>query len=162
MLSAMLAALLLARQEVESLPQRDVPQIQIAADFWRNHKVAEAGFLAGNLHLAGVAYCAEQLTDGFIPTSVLPILAAPMHGWVWIGEDGRSPVPRDVFESRWYALADRLCDVGLWREVEGGYQVENYFYYQPPRADIEEKQTQRREQARKAARARWDKEDPTE
>lgn len=139
------------------MPGEDSPWFRVATDYWRNYKVAEAGFLAGSLHLAAVGYSAEQLTDGYIPYGVLPILAAPMHGWVWVGEDGRKATPRDVYDSRPEALATALCEADLWEEVHGGFQILNYTQYQPPRDYVLAKKEAARERAKKAAAARWNK-----
>lgn len=141
------------------MPGEDSPWFRVATDYWRNYKVAEVGFLAGSLHLAAIAYSAEQLTDGFIPMGVLPILAAPMHGWVWVGEDGKKVVPRDVYESRWDHLAERLCEVDLWDLAKGGFQIKNYTQYQPPRDYVLAKKERDQERAKKAAAARWSKKD---
>lgn len=126
----------------------NAPWVAINIDYWRNPKVAEAGFLAAALNLAAIAYCAEQLTDGFVPMNVVPILAAPMHGYVWVGEDGKNPTPADVADSRWANLAEALVFAGLWAEATGGWRIVNYLEHQPSRADVE----RRKEQAREAGR----------
>jgi hypothetical protein len=126
----------------------DAPWFSVAVDYWRNPKVAQAGFLAASLNLAALAYCSEQLTDGYVPSGAARILAAPMHGYVWVGEDGQSVTPRDVFDSRWQHLADVLVAADLWEPVEGGWVIVNYLDHQPSRAQVEA----RREQAREAGR----------
>lgn len=59
--------------------------------------------------LAG-AWCADQLTDGFVPRAVLPTLAAKTID------------------------AKALVDAGLWIEVEGGWVFHDWLDMQPSRA----------------------------
>lgn len=134
----------------------DAPWVAINIDYWRNPKVAEAGFLASSLNLAAIAYCAEQLTDGFVPAGVVRILAAPMHGYVWVGEDGHSPSPRDVYNSRWSNLAESLVDAGLWHrdDIRNGWWIVNYLDHQPSREEVLERKAQAREAGRKGGQAR--------
>lgn len=132
----------------------DAPWFAVNIDYWRNPKVAEAGFLAATLNLAAIAYCAEQLTDGFVPTMVVPILAAPMHGYVWVGEDGVNPTPADVADSRWHNLAETLVFAGLWEVVDNGWRIVNYLDHQPSRVEVEARKERARENGRKGGRAK--------
>lgn len=133
------------------------PWFALSIDYWRNAKVAEAGFLAGSLNIAAIGYCAEQLTDGFIPTMVVPILAAPMHGYVWVGEDGNRFTPRDVADSRGHSLAEDLVAAGLWEEVPGGYRIVNYLEHQPSRERVLANKEKARENGSKGGAARASK-----
>lgn len=95
-----------------------MPWISIDDNFPDHPKVTAAGPLAAWLHVCGMAYCGRYLTDGHIPARQIPRLA-----------DLDDPL----------ALAERLVEVGLWEEVEGGYLVHDYLKYNPSRAQVEAK-----------------------
>lgn len=59
------------------------------------------------LYTFGLAYAGHQDTDGYVPAYALPILSGTT------------------------ADARHLVDVGLWREVEGGYLIHGWAEYQP-------------------------------
>lgn len=48
--------------------------VSLDPGYLRHPKVAQAGPLAALLHVAGIGYCAERLTDGYIPTAIVPML----------------------------------------------------------------------------------------
>jgi hypothetical protein len=127
----------------------DAPWFALNIDYWRNPKVARAGFLAGSLNIAALAYCAEQLTDGFVPTGVVHILAAPMQDYVYDPglPKGALAGPGPEHEDG-YDLALRLEQAGLWEAVPGGWQIVHYLDHQPSREQV----LARREQAREAGR----------
>lgn len=76
------------------------------------------------------AWCAGQLLDGFIPEAALPIL------------DGTR------------AEAKRLVDVGLWREVKGGWRFHDWGAYQPMKQAVMDKRSKDAERLRKWREAR--------
>ena len=80
-------------------------------------------------YVRGLLYCSRALTDGFIPGPKVPALAT-----------------RTVVEE--------LVKAGLWEQSDGGYQVHDWLDYQEPAAEAR----QRSDQARRAAQARWRKE----
>lgn len=127
----------------------DAPWFSLNVDYWRNPKVAQAGFLAASLNVAALAYCAEQLTDGFVPVAVVPLLAAPMRGYVYDpglpkgALCGPGPSHQEPLD-----LAEQLIDADLWEPVPGGFRVVNYLDHQPSREQV----LARREQAREAGR----------
>lgn len=87
--------------------------IKLDDQFFMHPKVIAAGRDARDLYLAGLSYAAGQLTDGRLPGGALPLIAA-MAG---VGE---AP-----------ALAERLLDVGLWEETDGGWLIHDYLEYNP-------------------------------
>ena len=93
-------------------------------------KVLAAGQAAAWLHVAGLCYAAQHLTDGAIPDSSLSGL----------GQFTRGRVRK---------LADRLVEVGLWERNGAGYAIHDYLDYNPSRSSVEER--------RKAARERMAK-----
>lgn len=95
-------------------------------------KVAAAGGDAAWLFVCALAYVKRYETEGFIPEAQVPRLT-----------DRKSP----------NRLAAKLVEVGLWDEHPQGFMVHDYHDWNRPGAD-------RKEKARKAARARWDKPPP--
>lgn len=83
--------------------------------FAHHPKVLAAGPMAAWLHICGLSYCSEYLTDGYIPDGALPILAAV-------------DAPAQ--------LAERLVEVGLWERADGGYRVHDYLEYNPSREQV--------------------------
>lgn len=84
-------------------------------------KVITAGNAAMGLWVRAGSWCAQQLTDGHVPANIVRTFGAS-------SEDVQA-----------------LCAVGLWHEVEDGYQFHDWGEYQPTR----EKVLQDREEARK-------------
>lgn len=86
--------------------------------------------------LAAGAYCARNLTDGFVDSGRLA-RATPL---------GR----------RALSVADRLVACGLWECVDGGYRFHDWADWQPTKAEILADRARKTEQRRGAAHARWD------
>lgn len=78
-------------------------------------KVERAGFKAAWLYVCGLAYASRQLTDGVVPRERIGKLAGLP------GERG---------------LAQRLVDVGLWREHPDGYEIHDYCKHQRRREQV--------------------------
>ncbi len=76
------------------------------------------------------AWCAQYLTDGLITTRQVRRLGAE---------------PEDI---------DALLDVGLWVEVEGGYQFHDWGDYQPTRESVEEDRAKARARMARARAAK--------
>ena len=86
--------------------------------FFHHPKVVQAGRDARDLWLAAGCYCAKELTDGVIPTSCLPLLAA------------------EAQVSDPTALAARLVTLGLLEERDDGFLIHDYLAYNPSRAKV--------------------------
>lgn len=101
-------------------------------------KVLAAGPAAAWLYVCGVCYSNRLMTDGFIPARQVRRLA-----------DVDDMLP----------LAERLCEVGLWEEVEGGYRIHDFLDYnfsaQEARDRKEHISEVRAEAGRKGSAARW-------
>src|SRR5258708_7101834 len=103
-----------------------------------NPKIALVGPIGFALHVAGIVYCARNLTDGFIPygharrllgvtwTEDLPDSTNERgEARVWTlamvsgmsGEDGPAVIERMIAS---------LQEVHLWEEAPRGYQVHDY------------------------------------
>lgn len=92
--------------------------VKLDDQFFRHPKVLAAGRDARDLYMVGLCYCAQGLTDGFIPSQAVRVLAAE-------AEIDTGP-----------ASAARLVDVGLWETTEGGYAVHDYHEYQPSKERV--------------------------
>ena len=85
-----------------------------------NRKVAQCDTSAKMLYIVGLSYCANQLTDGFIPEATLPLLAG-MAGLDWqIAKQS----------------ASKLLDVCLWSATQNGWQIPDYLEYNPSREQV--------------------------
>lgn len=91
-------------------------------------KVVAAGNLAIGLWLRAGGWCAQQMTEGFIPTGML----APLGG---------TP-----------STARKLVGAGLWDVAEGGWRFHDWHTYQPTRAEVEGRRKQRAEAGAKGGR----------
>lgn len=91
----------------------------LSTRFFRDPRVRAAGRDAALLFVAGLGYCTEHLTDGFIPGDAVAVLAA---------ESWSKP-----------SSAKKLVEHGLWRAVEGGWQVAGWTSWNRTREEIEEK-----------------------
>lgn len=80
-------------------------------------KIVRTGPVGLALWLSGLTYCNRNLTDGFIPTGV----AHRLIDWPTTDE-----------------IVARLVEVGVWVEVEGGFEVHDYLDFQPSREQVEE------------------------
>jgi len=92
-------------------------------------KVVAAGNLAIGLWLRAGGWCAQQMTEGFIPTGML----APLGG---------TP-----------STARKLVGAGLWDVAEGGWRFHDWHTYQPARAEVEGRRKQRAEAGAKGGKA---------
>lgn len=85
--------------------------------------------MAGNSALGGWvragSWCAQQLTDGRVPDSILSLLGMRK---------------RD---------ADALVQAGLWHEVDGGYQFHAWSEYQPTKEEVEAERAANRKRQRR-------------
>ncbi len=92
-------------------------------------KVVAAGNLAIGLWLRAGGWCAQQMTEGFIPTGML----APLGG---------TP-----------STARKLVGAGLWDVAEGGWRFHDWHTYQPTRAEVEGRRKRRAEAGAKGGKA---------
>lgn len=110
-----------------------MPWFKIDDGFHCHPKVLEAGNEAVGLYARCGSWASQQLTNGFVPTSI-----ALLYG-------GRE-------------LAAALVDVGMWVPVDGGWLMHDYLDYNPSKDQVQadraaaaERQKRARERA-KAAR----------
>ena len=84
-------------------------------------------FQAAYGFLCSLTYAGNQGTDGFIPDAALPFIHMTR---------------RD---------AQYLVEVGLWRQIPGGWEINDWAEFQLSNAETQE----RKKRARDAAMARW-------
>lgn len=96
--------------------------------FYSHPKVIGVPMRSLGLWVLAGAWSADQLTDGFIPKAVLPML------------NGARP-----------ADAKPLVDAGLWIVVDGGWKFHDWLDMQPSRSAV---QRRREEDAKRKAEAR--------
>lgn len=84
--------------------------------FPQHPKVLRAGPDAAWLHVCAVCYCAQYLTDGFVPKEAVATLSTL-----------RQPA----------RLAARLVEVGLWHDRGDQFEVHDYLAYNPTREKVE-------------------------
>ena len=107
-----------------------MPWFKVDDTFATHPKVLRAGNSAIGLWVRAGSWSASQLTDGFIPQSMLTVLG------------GRR------------ADATKLIDAGLWYAVHDGYQFHQWDQYQPTRKKVEGDRAAWRERQRQARERR--------
>ena len=93
--------------------------------------VEDGAYRAFTAYICGLSYCGAQGNDGFIPNAALPFIHARKTD------------------------AAKLVEVGLWMERAGGWDVNGWNDFQPTSEEI----ARRSEKARKAAAARWSRQE---
>lgn len=95
-----------------------MPWVKLDDQFPDHPKVVAAGGDAAWLYVAALCYCQAKLTDGHIPTAMVPRLT-----------DRKAPM----------ALAAKLVEVVLWEPAEGGYMIHDYFAHNAPSEKVKAK-----------------------
>ncbi|MCW2632075.1 MAG: hypothetical protein JWR88_1037 [Pseudonocardia sp.] len=111
-----------------------MPWFRVDDSFHSHPKTMAAGTHAVGLWMRCGSYCAQHLTDGFVPVDVVKAYGTN-------------------------ALARRLVDVGFWDVVQGGYQFHDWSDYQPSREQVQAERrhaAERQRRARDAAKGRRD------
>lgn len=106
--------------------------------FHSHPKVLSVPLRAVGLWVKAGAWSSDQLTDGFIPKAVLPVLGGN-------ASDARA-----------------LVEAGLWRAVDGGWQFHDWLDMQPSRKSTlarREDDRQRKAEARAAKAQKREEED---
>lgn len=102
--------------------------LKIDDNFAQHPKVAALADAAFRLHVSAMCYASRNLTDGFIPQSVLRMLA-------WKSSDPDN----DAIE---------LVQAGLWDTEPDGWRIHDYLEYNPSRDEIEADREAARERMR--------------
>ncbi|MGH3094586.1 MAG: hypothetical protein ACRDMV_01130 [Streptosporangiales bacterium] len=103
--------------------------VRIDDSFYDHPKFAMLNALGITAWLTGLAYCNRNLTNGFVPAGAARRLfdceGLGVYTGTFTGEDAE-PIHG----------VEQLVEVGLWHEVNGGYQVHDYLEYQPSREQV--------------------------
>lgn len=91
-------------------------------------KTVAAGNAAMGMWLRAGTWCAQQLTDGFVPSHMVSALG-----------------------SRGQAAA--LVKAGMWRQEDGGYRFHDWLDYQPTAAEVQADRSAKHEAKVRAGRA---------
>lgn len=103
-----------------------MPWARLDDGFWRNPKVTATSTAAVGVYALGISYCADQLTDGFIPESIAVHMLA----------------------RRRRALIRELVAREFWVEAADGYQIRDFLDYNPSKAEVDfRRRTNTRRQA---------------
>lgn len=92
-----------------------MPWVRMDDQYPEHPKVDRVGPYAAWLNVCAWAYCARNLTDGFVPSERVARLAN---------------VPQPA------KLAKALVEARLWEAVEGGYMVHDFLAYNPSREQV--------------------------
>ena len=103
--------------------------VRLSDTFADDPRLEEAGPEAFVVHVAGLCYCARQLTDGRIP-------ARAAHR-LWSVPDVGSAI-------------EALIKVGVWNAIDGGYAIAGYLDEQPDAATVRHQQ-----ELKRARQSRW-------
>ena len=109
-----------------------MPWVKLDDQFHSNPKVVAAGAEAVALYTVALSWCGAYLTDGFIPAGQVRRLALSDH---------------------YEEATRRLVAVGLWHEVDGGYEIHDYLEYNPTAEEVKESKQARAEAGRRGGLA---------
>lgn len=100
--------------------------VRIDDGFWSHPKVIAAGNAAIGLWIKAASYCAQHLTDGFVPDHVVPLLGGTR------------------------TQAQRLLSAKLWQKADGGWVFHDWDDYQ-----LSKEKVLKRRAAAKGRQAAW-------
>jgi hypothetical protein len=142
-----------------------VAWVRLDDAFIDHRKFLRAGPLAGFLHIAAIAWCNRNLTDGIVPREQPSRLAA----WHVVNDDLDSTVVGSLNRGEsavsWPALVQSLLDEGMWVERDDGdYEIHDYLDFQKSAAEVraDRDKTARRQQKWRNGRRTGDRQTPTD
>ena len=117
-----------------------MPWARLDDKFHSHPTTWQVGLESNGLFARGLSYCADQLTDGFMPEE-----------WVWsnVPATSRSKDPRGVIQ--------KLEDANLWERIEGGWVTVDYLTDNPSKESVLSQREKRSDAGRKGAEAKWAK-----
>ena len=107
-------------------------RIKLDDAFADHPKIADLSDRAFRVHITALLYCGKYLTDGVIP----------------------EPIANRFCVSNARRIISKLTDTGLWKVVEGGYEINDYLKYQTSKAQAEMEKETNRLRAAKARKLR--------
>lgn len=102
--------------------------VKLSDTFAEDPRLEDAGAEAFALYVAGLCYCARQLTDGYIGERPARRL--------WAMDDPDTTI-------------GALLAVGLWAEADGGYEVVGYLEDQPSAEQVQHQRALKKERQRR-------------
>jgi hypothetical protein len=135
-----------------------MPWVRLDDAYYDHRKLMEAGAMAELLWVRGLAWSNRNLSDGFIPRVQARRLGDFSADVAEVNHEVKNddPVRKDCIVTTAMDLAHRLCEVGCWKEVEGGFQIHDYDKYQRTAEEIRRESELKSEAGRKGAKKRWD------
>jgi hypothetical protein len=113
-----------------------VAWVRLDDSFAEHPKLARAGPLAMAMQVAALCYANRNLTDGFVPRAVAPLLLNLDGLYLAFPEAGSLLGGEEPLAVSWQTVAESLVRAGLWEEEEGGYRIHDYLNYQPSREAV--------------------------
>lgn len=102
--------------------------------FFDHPKARAAGKDGRELFLAGLCHAARNLTDGFLATADLPLLAAKA-------------------EVNGPKVARLLVEIDWWHDAEGGWEIHDFLERNPPKEKVEAERAKARDRMNRARRS---------
>lgn len=113
-----------------------MPWANLDDQFPKHPKVVPISDGAFRLHVSGVCYCAQYLTDGMVEAAAVPLLM---------------PRYRPKF-------LEELLSRGLWLDRgEGVYEIHDYLDWNRSKEEVEAERERKRKAGRMGAESRWGK-----
>jgi len=116
--------------------------VRIDDEFGDCPKVVKAGPLAAILQIRAACYASKHLSDGYVPSSLVPTL---LHGFDRL-RIGRTP----ALNIDWPAY---MIDAGLWEATDGGFIIHDYLDYNPTKTEVLGRRAQRQASGQAGGRA---------
>lgn len=110
-----------------------MPWANLDDQFPKHPKVVGLSDAAFRLHVSGICYCAQFLTDGAIDRDVVRLL-----------------VPRYK-----KAALDELITKGQWIPTKTGFEVHDYLQWNRSREQVEAERERKSRAGKKGAEKRW-------
>lgn len=112
-----------------------MPWANLDDQFPKHPKVLPLTDAAFRLHVSGICYAAQYLTDGLVEAAVVPLL-----------------VPR--YRPR---TLEELLARGLWLQHDAIYEIHDYLEWNRSREQVEAERERKRKAGRMGAQSRWGK-----
>ncbi len=119
--------------------------------FHSNAKVYAAGNAGAGLYARALSYCADHLTDGFVPAAWVRSIGTPalikkletVRLWQRVSSG-------DSFQTLNRAGVEHRVNI-----IESGFWIPDYLWDNPSRADVKNKRKKKADAGRKGAEKRW-------
>jgi len=113
-----------------------VAWVRLDDSFSEHPKLSRAGPLGMAMQIAALCYANRNLTDGFVPRAVAPLLLNFDGLYIAFPDAASLQGLEEPLAVSWQAVAESLVRAGLWEEEKGGYRIHDYLKYQPSRESV--------------------------